>query len=443
MPFTQPTLAQAQADLASRLNDPAFIHWTAAEGARYLTEALRTWNALTAHFRAQAAFTTTLNQPFYNLPTVLPTLRAQTVTNWDLVLDIQYALLEPPSANVWTGSEQFNLAQVSNAIQRRRDQFLRETGAVVTRSETAYATPSGGRVALDEAVLQVRRAAWRPDATMLLLPLLRTDEWATNHYRPTWTTATSVPQSYSVTVTPPLTLQIVSPPDGGGTLDIVSVNAGAALVSAVSSSLEVPNDWAWVIKWGALADLLLGDGLALDVPRGTYCEQRWTQGLDLAKRAAVVLAARINGSPCVLGSLSDADTYSPTWQLLGGTPRSLLLSGQTLIASYPPPGATGGPWTILLDVVQNAPVPVNPSDVLQVSQDVYDAILDCAQHLALFKEGPGENEMAAGLLERFGRAAGVDLGLQQAQQPARAPLFGQSREDEEARPRELDSVASQ
>src|SRR5262245_26301966 len=200
MPYTQPTLAQAQADLASRLNDSGFVHWTAAELARYLREALRTWNAFTSHFRAQNSFVTILNQPFYDLPTVLPAERAQTVTNWDLVLDIQYTLMEAPSASVWAGTDQFTLAQVSSAIQRRRDQFLRETGAVVTRSETAYTTPTGGRIALDEAVLQVRRAAWRPDATMLLLPLLRTDEFAANHYQRAWVTPTAVPRSYSVTV---------------------------------------------------------------------------------------------------------------------------------------------------------------------------------------------------------------------------------------------------
>lgn len=443
MPYTQPTLAQAQADLGSRLNDPSSVHWTDAEKARYLREALRTWNALTAHFRTQASFVTTLNQPFYDLPTVLPAQRAQTVTNWDLVLDLQYALMETPSASIWAGTDQFTLEQLSNAIQRRRDQFLRETGAVVTRSETAYTTPLGGRIDLDEAVLQVRRAAWRPDATALLLPLLRTDEFATNHYKRSWVSQTSTPMSYSVSVTPPLRLQIVDPPDGPGTLDMVSINKGTPLSTSVASSLGMPDDWTWVVKWGALADLLLGDGLALDVPRGTYAEQRWQQGLELAKKAAVVLAGRINGAPCIIGSLSDADTYSPTWQLLGGVPRTLLLSGQTLVGSWPPPGATGGQWTILLDVVQNAPVPLVGSDVLQLSQDVYDSILDYAQHLSVWKEGPGEVEGGMGLLERFGRAAGVDLGLQQAQQPGRAPLFGQQREDEEARPRELDAVPAQ
>lgn len=379
-------------------------------------------------------------EPFYDLPTVLPTLRGQTVTNGDLVLDIQYTLMETPSANVWAGTDQFNLTQVSTAIQRRRDQFLRETGAVVTRSQTAYAAPADGRIALDEAVLEVRRAAWRPDASQILLPLIRSDEWGSNHYSPSWLTATTMPRYYSVSVVPPLTLQIMAPPSGNGTLDMVSVNKGATIDPAVSASLGVPDDWTWVIKFGALADLLNGDGLALDTQRMQYCEQRWDQGIAAAKRASVVLAGRINGNPCVLGSLSDADAYSPTWQLLGGVPRTLLLSGQTLLGTWPPPGAIGGQWTLLLDVVRNAPVPTAGADILQIGQDVYDSILDYAQHLATMKEGDSQTEASLGLLERFARAAGAEINIQQAEQPARSPLLYQTRTDESSLPRELPAV---
>ncbi len=425
--------------MASRLNDPGNVHWVSAELARYLRESLRTWNSFTSHWRESATFASTLLEPFYDLPTVLPTLRAQTVTNWDLVLDIQYTLLEPPSAAVWTGTDQFTLAQVSLAIQRRRDQFLRETGAVLTRSQTAYAVTASGRYALDEAVLQVRRAAWRPDASQLLLPLIRTDEWSATNFAPAWVTSTLPPTSYSTSATPPLSLQVFPKPQGAGTLDLVSVNNGAALVSGVESSLGVPDDWSWVIKMGAIADLLSGDGLALDVPRGTYFEQRWQQGLEMAKRASVVLDARINDVTARIGSLADIDAYNVTWQLQGGVPTEVLLAGQTFLGLYPVPGG-GGPFTVYLDVVRNAPVPVNGADILQVSQDVYDSILDYAQHLSVAKEGPGQLDASVGLLDRFARAAGVDLRIQQATQPARSPLLQQQRVDEYSLPRELDAV---
>jgi hypothetical protein len=443
MAYTAPTLTQAQAALAARLNDPSNVRWVAAELTRYLREAIRTWNAWTAHFRDQGSFSTTIAQAFYDLPTVIPSQRAYTVTNWDLVADLQYALLEPAAAGgTWTGTDQFTLDQLSTAIWRRRDQFLRETGMVLTRSVTAYTPPPvTGRIALDEAVLQVRRAAWRPAATGTLLPLARTDEWAANNFGPAWTACTAAPFAYSVSVTPPLFLQLVCFNNGAdGSLDLVSVNKGATVDAAVSATLGIPDDWTWVVKFGALADLLHGDGLALDPSRAAYCEQRWQQGIAQARNAAVVLAARIDDEPCTIGALNDADSYSPLWQLLPGVPSKLLLAGGNLLASWPPPGG-GGPWTITLDVIANAPVPAVGADVLQIGADIYDSILDYAQHLALFKEGAGQLDLATALLERAARAAGIELNLQQASQPSRAPLLNQTLQDEHAVARGLPVVA--
>lgn len=442
MPYSQPTLADAQAALASRLNDPSSIHWLGDELIAYLREALRTWNSWTAHFRSQASFTTTMNEPFYDLPSVIPTLRDYTVTNWDLVADLQYALLEPVAAGgTWTGTDQFTLDQLTQAIQRRRDQFLRETGLVLTRAVTTYAAPpASGRIDLDEAVLSVRRAAWRPAATMALSSLQRTTEWAGSNWQPTWLTSTQSPFAYSVSVVPPITLQLMPPASGAGDLDLVSINNGDPLLSTLPSFLGIPDDWVYVVKYGALADLLSGDALALDSARADYCEQRWQQGLDQARRSPVTLSARINDVPVRIGALSDADSYSPTWQLVSGIPRSVLLAGGNLLACWPPPGATGGPWTITLDVVQNCPVPSLPLDILQISQDVYDSILDLAQHLALFKEGPGQLDAATALLNRAARAAGITTRFQQAEQSDRAASFGQQQQDRRSAPEQLEEV---
>lgn len=442
MPYTAPTLGQAASALASRLNDSANVRWVLPELYCYIWEALRTWSAWTSHWRDRGTVTTVMNEAFYDLPTELPLLRGQTVTNWDLVTELQYALMEPAApGGTWTGTDQFTLAQLTSAIQRRRDQFLRETGAVVTRSVTNYpAPPASGRVALDESILIVRRAAWRVTATQLLRPLARTDEWAANAYAIPWPSGANRPRAYSTTATPPLELQIIDPPQTAGDLDLLSINKGAAIDSAVEASLGIPDDWCWVVKFGALADLLQGDGLALDPARAAYCEMRWQQGVTQARNAPVVLAARINDVPCQIGAMTDADQYSPLWQLISGTPRKILLTGGNLIVLWPPPGATGGPWTVTLDVVRNAPMPQPPpppaetlppgeTEIMQISADVYDTILDYAQHLALFKEGDGQLELAMALLERAARAAGVDLQLQQAQQPGRSPITKQQTQD--------------
>ncbi len=435
MPYTAPTLLQARVALSERLNDQAQVRWVAAELDDYIRESIRTWNAWTLQWRDQGTFSTVASQAFYDLPTELPTLRGQTLTSENLVTDIQHALVENPvglNGGVWAGTDQFDLDQITNAIQRRRDQFLRETGSVLTRTTPASTPPASGRIDLDEAVLNVRRAAWTNTATGILYPLLRTDEWAANNYNPPWPQSTQPPTAYSVSVTPPITLQLIPPASGAGTLDLVSVDTGVSIPTNPSALLGIPNDYVWVLKYGVLADLLSGDGLALDPQRAVYCQARWDQGIAHASESAVVLAGRITDDaaaevPVRVTSLSDADRYDPTWQRTPGTAKRVLLAGHTLVALLPPPDSTIR--TVTLDLVRNAPVPSAPGDVLQISQDIYDTILDLAQHTALFKEGPGQVELAMALLTRVAKAAEIDLKLQQASTPDRSQLIGQTQQD--------------
>lgn len=439
MPFTAPTLAEAQDALAARLEDSAFAHWTRDELTFYIREGLRIWNCWTQHWRARATFAAVQNEPFYDLQTYLPAERGFTVTNWDLVKEIEYALLEPPTPTAWTGTRQFDLSQVVDAVASHRDQFRQLTGTVLARSVTVVPAPdASGRVDLSETVLTVHRAAWRVAATGVLQPLRRTDEYSANAYSRSWPASTRPPSAYSTTLTPPITLQVIPPPQGAGTLDLLAVEKGDQFADpAVEAPLGVPDDWAWVVKYGALADLLQRDGLALDVERAAYCQQRWDQGIAAAKAAAVVLDARIDGAVVRVGPLSGADQYRPLWQLVMGAPAQVLLAGQTIVALAPPPN---GNQVILLDVVRNAPVPALPADVLQVSADVYDPVLDIAQHAAVFKHGAAQVSAAIQLLERAASNAGIDLGLQQAQQPARLPTLAQTRADAYQTPQSADPV---
>lgn len=428
-----------QAALAARLNDPGMVHWVPAELTVYIQEALRVWNAWTSHWREGATFTATAMQPFYDLPTTIPTLRQQSVTQQDLISAIQYALLEPATPTGWTGTDQFTLAQLTTAIARRRDLFLQQTGAVLTYSEIPLVPSASGRVDLDEAVQLVQRAAWRPAATQLLVPLRRADEWGADHYQPAWLSSSQPPGSYSTSLTSPLVLQLMPPATATGTLCAVTVNKGSSFpVPATAVSLGVPNDFSWVIKYGALADLLQGDGLALDPQRAAYCEARWTQGVSMAQSASVVLAARINGTVCRVSSVADLDKYQPTWQLLAGRPALVALAGQNLLALVPMDSF--GAAVVDLQVVRNAPVPSAGSDVLQVGADLYDTILDLAQHTALFKEGPQQLQIASALIQRAAASAGVTLAIQQASQPARSPLLDQTGVDTFSSPRTVEPV---
>lgn len=431
--YTAVTLAQAVAAVAARLSDPAQVHWVEPELILYVQEALRTWNALTGTWKGTLAFNTAdpalnANTPFFSLPALDPALRGMTVTTSQAVTLLAYWLLEPPLvAGLWSGSDQFGYLDLVAALQRRRDQFLLETSAVIARATYPIAPPPDGRVPLPETIVTVRRAAWTtvPGVTT---PIQRDDEWSANSYQTGWPQRPGVPRIFSEATDPILYLQLVPPPLDTGTLDLCTVNRGTQLGTDVP--IGIPDDWVWVVLFGALADLLSRDGLAYDPSRAAYCEARWQHGLTLAALAPVTLTARIDNQVCRVATLPDLDQFKRSWQNGTAQPRTLVTLGQNLVALVPPP-STNAPsgWGVTLDVVRNAPVPNSPGAFLPIGPELLDTILDYAQHLALVKEGPTELQGAQELLTRFFRASGVEIGWQAALQLQRQALHDQTPTD--------------
>ena len=440
--YTTLTLQQAMQALADRLSDTSMIRWVAAELQSHILESLRTYSALTATFRDRGVFPTVASQAFYDLPTVLPALRGYTVTDADLIASLEYSLLEPLSSGAsWSGSQQFSLADLVNALTRRRDQFLRDTGAVVTRILSPVSPPPDGRIPLSQSVISLRRLAWMASGGTYS-PLRRDDAWGIVHYRPRWVqTPTRPPAVYSVSDTPPLWVQLAPPPLDAGTLDLLAIDSLAAvspIQPALAAPLNIPDDWTWVVKFGALADLFSRDGLAKDAARAVYCEQRYQDGVERATAAPVILSARIDDGPAPLHSIADLDRYLPGWQANLGQPTKVLSTGQNLLALSPVPDAAApmGQYAITVDLVRNAPIPTALNHFLAIGPELVDALLDYAQHLALLKEGAQPLLESQHLLDRFARACGVTMNLQQASVPARRQLSAQTLQDVAVNPRQ-------
>jgi hypothetical protein len=435
-------LSEAIRAVAARLEDPTYVRWAEAELQTYVIEALRVWGALTRSFRQSIVIPDDLTSRYLDLPTVAPTVLGQTVTDRDLVSEIEYHLLEPQGYTTWAGSAQFTLTQIVEALQRRRDRFLLETGLIATWHTLAISSPTIGRLALPEAIMTVRHVGWNSaDPSLPSCALLRSDEWDFGSFAPDWIqNPTDLPSAYSVSVTPPLQLQIAPPPMVSGLLDMISIDRGAVLAPSAPTILGVPDDWAWAIKYGALADLLGQDGLSSDLARAAYCEARWRQGVQLASAAPVVLTARINDQTAYLGSVGDADVYRPFWRSELGSPDTVLLAGSNLL-TLTPCNPTGVIASSTLDVVRKTPVPQTLVDYLQIGPELLDPLYDYAQATALFKDGPAAVQQAQPLLDRFLRAAGVSAGLATMSSPNRADLEGQTLQDERALPRAMPSEA--
>jgi hypothetical protein len=413
---------QMKQQVSNRLFDSAQVFWTNTEVGEYCKEALRTWNALTGYWRGDFVFLAQVATTWYDLPVLPNTLRPYTLLDTDVYKLIQYHLLEPAvGVNPWTGvSAQFTADDLINAVQRRRDELLSVCGCTVTRRTVGAIA---GRIVLPDTVIDVRRMAYLP-ATILggygsglygmgpygqsptVVNASNSIIWADD----TWSEQSfdrqypqkpaGIPHTYLLSTQPPISFDTDRPPAYGGQYELLTIEAGQLLVAGTPSTLMVPDDWVHLIKWGALADLLSRDSNAQDLPRAEYCNQRYRMGLAILSMAPALLALRIGNVPVQIDSVRGADLYNTSWQgQAPGSPTSGYYAGLNMLALAPIPD--GGNYSVTATVVENAPVPVNDGDPVQVARDDLDVIIDMAQHIAMTKCGGSEFLSTIPLFKRF------------------------------------------
>jgi hypothetical protein len=406
--FTEYSQDQFCIELAQRLYDPLEQFWSRAEKRLLIAEALRIWNALTGYWRGEFTFGLQQGVIYYDLTdqTAMPsTLRPRTLLDTDIYSRIQYHLLEPQGMNPWTGSLQFAAADLVSAVQRRRDEILSVTGCYVTKT---LIPAIAGRILLPENTLDVRRVAYLPLAITNQLPsaMFIEDVWAEQSFNVGWTQQPpGTPTMAFLSTQPPLSFDVDVAPAYGGNYETLLVLAGQPLSATLASSLSgIPDDYAWVLKWGALADLLSREGQAKDELRAAYCNQMYRMGLGILSSAPAILSLRLNNLPLPVDSIHSLDLYSTSWQ--GQTqsqPQQVGIGGLNLMAFSPPPDA--GVYTITASVVQNAPIPADDAKNIQAGYDEVDVLLDYCVHAAMFKCGGVEFSNTTSLLERFLKAA--------------------------------------
>lgn len=449
MAYTQTTRLELETALFQRLGDRVFftLAGTYPEARLYLNEALRVWNSLAYFSRARVVFQTVAGTAFYRITqsgivTTPANLLVPTMTDRDLVAEIMYHLLEsqplqpdPIDTTTWRGTDMFTLEAVLGALSRRRDQFLHETAITLRRELIGGVISAEGRMDIPESMLDMRRVSWRAiDATHF--HLWRMDEWEAQAQLPTWAyNPETPPTGYSLILTPPVRIQIVPPPSAGGQLDTLSSRSGAELTGGVL--LGIPDDWAWAIKWGALADLLSAEGQGKDPDRSAYCEERFQQAVAVAKLDPDILWAQINGIPMTLMALQDMDSGYPTWEDELGPPTDIAVE-RDIVALRPVPD---GIYSITLDVLRPAPIPAADASAVQLGPEILDAIIDYAHHIASFKEGGAEFASTRPQLDNLVRLAADYNSKLSALAVFRGVLEDRSVREEERRPRRLQEMA--
>ena len=390
-PYQWLTFAQAKQELALRLgpgSDGASGFWTDVELGLYIKESLRVWNCLTAYWDESYAFTFTQvpGQNWY-IANGTGSPRQPTLTDTDIYRMIEYHLLEPPTGGVWTGTNQFSLEDLSQACSRRRNEMLQASACNMSETSTAM-LPNSTSVTLPDMVMDERRARWVPAPGQgNPITLHRSDAMGYQYFTPDYAQTVGNPERWDVIGTSPQIVALDAMTNVPSTLQVLGMEAGPDFTPPSSSPLLMPDDWSWVLKYGAMADILSKEQEGKDIERASYCRQRYEEGLKLMLHAPWLLYALVEGIRVAVQPVAGADHTNYEWQSKSGAYPELVIGGIDLYAVSPVPAS---PVSVLLQVVANAPVPSLDTDPIQVSRDVMDSILDESQHLALFKMGGAE-----------------------------------------------------
>lgn len=216
------------------------------------------------------------------IPPVLPqTTYRQKVG--ELLEEIQRHMLEPTldkgyTWQLWTANE------VLNYLRERIAKFLVETGLMIDRASLTMVAGTA-TYNLDRTLSEIRRVGVNDRGLTIC------DYWEQDHGTPGWQVFTGTPTGYLVNPLNQLTIQLDPIPSANGTINYHYIrstpfeepdgyNEGDPIYDLV---LRLPTNFAWAIKYGVMADMLNKEGEANDPQRAEYCEQRFQEGIELAR----------------------------------------------------------------------------------------------------------------------------------------------------------------
>ena len=221
--------------------------------------------------------------------------------------DVIYKTLENGNADAAFPTlltEMFTSTEIVDSMNRVQQDFLLETGMIVTRTTIAgiVGTP---KYALPADSIRPRRITWTEPVTTGSLGfgqggfgsggfggdivttnvtrvLTQVDTWELDNGASTWPADRDIPIAWYENNLVQQEIGIAKNPINAGTIGLLYVQLAATLTGA-GVALTVPDDWTPYIMYGTLAELLGSDGPSYDPVRAQWCTQRYNEGIELAR----------------------------------------------------------------------------------------------------------------------------------------------------------------
>lgn len=203
------------------------------------------------------------------------------VTDIQVLNEIQYAVVEPVDGGASYVSGLWSVDEVIGYLNQREHQFLHDTAAIFTRA-TLVSVPNTHRHILPADWIMTQRAAWHAaDGSITELP--RSDGWEADHALPTWPYATeSKPRVYMDAETPMDQIQVAPAAYDNGVIELLYVGLGATLSNS-GIAFSVPDECVPAVKYGVLALMFGKIGRGYDAARAQYCQARYDEGVEAVR----------------------------------------------------------------------------------------------------------------------------------------------------------------
>lgn len=226
------------------------------------------------------------------------------VIDTDMIRDLTYRLLENGNADA-TGagllSTMFSIPEIIDSMNRVQQDFLLETGMIVTRASIVPAVGQS-KYNLPADSIRPRRVTWQEPNIALgtygsggygaggyggssigsIRCLTQVDTWELDNGMHRWPTDRDIPIAWWETTLPQQQIGIAKTPSNNGVIGLLYVALAQTLTGA-GITFAVPDDWTPYILYGTLAELLSSDGASFDPVRAGYCTTRYQEGIELAR----------------------------------------------------------------------------------------------------------------------------------------------------------------
>lgn len=194
---------------------------------------------------------------------------------------IQYRLIETPNSGASMTSDLWTITELAAYLSQRQDRFIADARACCAVDSQAVSLDDQSHD-LPETCLRLLHALWKDTATGTWRDLFRASAWEIDCATPLAQSVSAArPKAYLEVEAEQNTIRTY-PPAAAGTLESLYLVAGTALSNSGVAFL-VPDDFVPAIIWGALADALGKSGRGQDLQRAAYCEQRFAEGVELAR----------------------------------------------------------------------------------------------------------------------------------------------------------------